>query len=307
MDERPLPSSAELPSPESLRCALAGARRLSFRAAAADVGLTPQAFSARIAALEAQLGLPLFERTTRKVRITAAGLRFVPRAEAALEALRLAGVGLAEGDAPPPTTLRLGTRHELGLSWLEPAIPGLKEGLPWLTVDLAFGAGAELIDQVARGLLDGAVTSARLDDVRLVGLELHVEAYAFVAAPALLAKRPLESERDAARHVLVDIDGSLPLFRYWRDAHPGHVRWRFTEVRGRGTIEAVRRAVARGEGVAVLPSYFVAPDLRRRKLVSLFPSRPPREDAFRLVVRADDARLELFQRLAAALRTMPLR
>lgn len=56
---------------------LAVARRASFRAAGADLGVTPSAVSQAVRALETKIGLPLFQRTTRKVALTEAGARLL--------------------------------------------------------------------------------------------------------------------------------------------------------------------------------------------------------------------------------------
>jgi hypothetical protein len=57
---------------ESLRCFVHAAAELSFRVAAKACALSPAAFGDRIRRLEEDLGAPLFERTTRKVTLTAA-------------------------------------------------------------------------------------------------------------------------------------------------------------------------------------------------------------------------------------------
>ncbi|MGR3397238.1 LysR family transcriptional regulator, partial [Pseudooceanicola nanhaiensis] len=64
---------------------LAIARRGSFRAAALDVGMSTSALSSAIAKLEEQLGVRLFNRTTRSVSLTAAGQRFVDQVNPALK------------------------------------------------------------------------------------------------------------------------------------------------------------------------------------------------------------------------------
>src|SRR5690606_14674798 len=99
-----------------------------------------------------------------------------------------------------------------------PLLPRLAEALPRVTIHLFFGSGGEIVDRLRAGLVDCVVTSAKLDDPRLVADRLHEERYAFVAAPALLAKTPFTRPEDAARHVLLDIDARTPLFAYFRDA-----------------------------------------------------------------------------------------
>ena len=113
----------DLPSLESVRCFVEAARFLNFRAASKSVSLTPAALGKRIQQLEDLLGARLFHRTTRRVTLTEAGLAFLPRAhqllDAAKECLR-AGRGEM---GPPEMELTLGTRHELGLSFLAPLLP----------------------------------------------------------------------------------------------------------------------------------------------------------------------------------------
>ena len=74
---------------------LAVARRSSFRAAGADLGVTPSAISQAIRALEARVGLPLFQRTTRKVALTDAGsallAQLTPAAKSIAEAMEAGG------------------------------------------------------------------------------------------------------------------------------------------------------------------------------------------------------------------------
>src|SRR5262245_13142653 len=113
------PTTTSLPSVESLRCFFAAARQLNFRRAASEVGLTPTAFSERIRGLERELGATLFLRTTRKVALTAEGRALLPAAERALSSVRDCLHAIAR-PAPLAVRLRIGTRFELGLSWLVP-------------------------------------------------------------------------------------------------------------------------------------------------------------------------------------------
>lgn len=297
----------DLPAVDGLRCFLAGAQTLNFRSAARLVHLTPAAFGQRIKQLEEQLGAALFARTTRSVSLTAAGLALVPVARAALDALGECGRAARGERGPEPVELVLGTRHELGLSWVVPLLKPLAKALPHVTVHLYFGSGEDLLLRLRMRELDCAVTSTRVLDPRLDGLRLHQERYVFVGSRALLEQNPLKKPEDAARHTLVDATAELPLFRYWRDAPGGGDRLHFGRIVRRGTIAAIEHAVRSGEGVAVLPRYFVEPALERRALCVLFPKVEPQSDWFRLVFRADDPRRSLFEALSAELVRAPLR
>jgi DNA-binding transcriptional LysR family regulator len=296
-----------LPGLDGLRCFVAAADALNFRRAAAKVGLSPAALSKRIAALEDEVGVALFRRTTRSVRLTREGASMLPYAERALAALGDC-VRAGHGElAPAPAELTIGTRHELGMSWIVPLLPRLRSAQAGLTLHLYFGSGADLVQRVASGELDCAVTSSRLHDPRLRGHDLHDEAYTFVGSQRLLATEPLTHRRDARRHVLLDIDHSLPLFAYLRSAKGGFASTNFGRIVTMGTIAAIRALVVRGEGVAVLPAYFVARDLAAGRLEAILSAVEPLHDQFRLVTRGDDPRQPLYEILAETLRTTPLR
>jgi DNA-binding transcriptional LysR family regulator len=297
----------DLPSVDSLRCFVAAAERLNFRAAAQAVALTPAALSQRIRLLEEQLGAPLFRRTTRSVQLTEAGLALLPRARACLGEAAACRQAVRGDGALPPAELTLGTRFELGMSWIVPTLPRLSAALPQVALHLYFGSGAEILERLRAGLLDCVVTSANILDVRLAAARLHEERYAFVAAPRLLRRRPLARPEDAAGHVLVDIDAGLPLFRYFGEAPGAPLLPRFGGYRWLGLGAAVKAVVLAGEGVAVLPTYMIEGELARGRLRRLFSQVTPRADYFRLVHRADDPRRAILQALARELAQVPIR
>ena len=296
-----------IPDLESLRCFDASATHLNFRIAARAVALSPAALSDRIKRLEQLLGAPLFERTTRRVALTPAGQRLVPHARAILEqAARCAGVVHADA-RPTPYELAIGTRFELGLSWLVPALPVLGARRPERTVHVMFGDSSDLLERVRRGQLDAAITSTRLTIGGLAYEPLHDEQYAFVGAARLLRRHRLACGGDAASHVLVDAAADLPLFRYFLDAIGRHDVWSFAKHEYLGTIAAIRLRVLQGAGVAVLPHYFVARDLARRRLVRILPGVKLQRDAFRLIWRSGHVREAELRHLAGELARLPLR
>lgn len=295
-----------LPSVESLRCFCAAAKFLNFRAASRAVALTPAAFGQRIKQLEDQLGARLFVRTTRSVRLSTAGLALLPAAQRALASVEECTRAVDARGALPPMDIVIGTRHELGLSWVLPQIDRLKELHPSLDIHLYFGSGPDLVNRVRMMQIDCAITSTRLADPKLDGIRLHREDYVFVGAPALLDRVPLAKPEDASKHTLVEIGDDLPLFRYWRDAPKG-MPLGFAKLARFGTIEAIRQRVLAGAGVAVLPKYLVQPDLDAKRLRIVFPKVVAQHDYFRLVIRADDARRSVFEALARSMSELPLR
>jgi LysR family glycine cleavage system transcriptional activator len=290
---------------DSLRCFDAVAITLNFRAAAARVFLSPAAFSERIRRLEEDLHAPLMTRTTRKVTLTDAGKRLLPLAREALagvERLRHAAQG---ADRPLPYELLVGTRYELGLSWLTPALEPLARARPERTVHLYNGDSSDLVVRLERGDLDAMVASMRLTGASLSYVALHAEEYAFVGTRGVRAR--LRRASDAPDFTLVDVTRDLPLFRYFLDALPDSAPWPFAHVEYLGGIGAIRRRLLDGGRVAVLPRYFIDKDLAAGRLEELLPRVRPRADAFRLVWRAGHPREAQLMALAEELRAIPLR
>lgn len=295
-----------LPSVDSLRCFCAAAKFLNFRAASRAVALTPAAFGQRIKQLEDQLGAQLFVRTTRSMRLSTAGLSLLPAAERALTGIEDCTRAVSTTGALPHMDVVLGTRHELGLSWILPEIDRLEQEHSSLDIHLYFGSGSDLVNRVRSMQIDCAVTSTRLADPKLEGIRLHREDYVFVGAPSLLDRVPFAKPDDAEKHTLIEIDDNLSLFRYWRDAQKG-VPLTFAKLGRWGTIEAIRQRILAGAGVGVLPKYLVQPDLDAKRVRIILPKVVPLHDYFRLVIRADDARRSVFEGLAKSLSEVSLR
>jgi len=295
----------QLPSIDALQGFVAAAQTLNFRRAARQIALTPAALGRRIQVLEELCGRPLFQRTTRQVALTEAGRQLLPRAREALAAVE-GCIAAARGAAHPvQIDLVIGTRPDLGLSWMFPQVERLAADLPHVTVHLFFGATDDLFARLRTREIDCAVTSARFTDPELDAIALHREDLVFVAAPALLRKAPLARPEHARRHTLVDVSVDLPLFRYWRDADGGG-DLPFARVVRFNSLTAILATVLAGRGVAVLPRYVVAQALARGRLRRVFPRVALLHDFFRLVFRRTDDRASTYRALAALLKQQPL-
>lgn len=299
----PLPSHRPHIDLDSLRCFDAVATTLRFRSAAARVHLSPAAFSDRIGRLEQVLGTKILERTTRKVALTSAGERLLPVARRVLGLVdHMPGAAVEDGTLAH-YQLVVGTRYELGLSWLCGALDALERKRPERTVHLYNGSTEDLLARIERGDLDAAVTSTRLGSSPLCYAALHSEEYALCGLD-----RRLRGPEDARRLTLVDISPDLPLYRYFLDALPDARPWPFARVEYMGGIANVRQRLLTGDGrIAVLPTFFVKADLAQRRLRRLMPRVTLRSDSLRLIWQRNHPRQAELMALADDLRAFPLR
>lgn len=301
-----LPNDAEPLDLTSLRCFLEACGHRTFKDAASAVHLSPAAFGERLARLERRFGQQLFVRTTRGVEPTAAGHRLRPQAEALLEHERSVRATTFLGRPQPrPFKLTLGTRYELGLSWILPALTDLHRERPERTLHLTFGDTEMLLTRLEERRVDAFVSSARISESGLTYVPLHEETYVFVGAAAQHPHPLADAERVAAL-TLIDTREDLPLFRYFLDAVPAEPSWVFARHEYMGTIAAVRARVLAGHGVAVLPEYYVRGDLEAKTLVRLVPEVEPRTDVFRLIWRTKDPLESELRSLGEALTARPL-
>ena len=294
------------PDLDSLRCYLALSQSLNFRRAAQAVSLSPAAFSERIKRLEQELGGALFERTTRVVALTPLGARLLPAARRMINEAERFHEAVESHGSSLPYTVRLGTRYELGLSWLTPALSSLEALKPERSVALTMGEDAMLLERLRERALDAVVSSVRVNVEGLRAVALHEERYAFVASPTLLERVGEVTPSRASCLRLIDTDASLPLFRYYLDSASEEF-WSFSEQELLGTIGAVRYRVLEGAGVAVLPRYFIAPHLAEGSLIAIRQKKRLLQDYFRLLwLESHPLRAQL-ELLATHLKAIPLR
>ncbi|MBO4259429.1 LysR family transcriptional regulator [Streptomyces griseorubiginosus] len=130
------------------------AEELHFGRAAERLHIVQSAVSMQIQRLERELGAELFDRSPRRVRLTAAGERLLPEARTVLAAAERARAAVA-----PPPGLRIGTSTGLG-AHLDRVLAAFARRAPDVPVELFSLPAAERLERVARGQLDAAFVRA---------------------------------------------------------------------------------------------------------------------------------------------------
>src|SRR5450755_4500458 len=192
-----------LPSLDLLKGFDAAARHLSFTRAAQDLFVTQSALSRQILALEEQLGVPLFERRHRELRLTNAGQILHATAKTVLDELAQAVAKIRREQTSLPLTVS--TNQPFAALWLIPRLSRFRARHP--AIDVFISADNRVVD-LERERIDLAVrycseTMAPPGSPRLFGERVFP-----VCSPALAAdlSRPIRRPEDLSRHVLLHID-----------------------------------------------------------------------------------------------------
>lgn len=236
----------------------------SFSDAARALGVSKSAVSARVSRLEQRLGVRLLHRTTRRLALTADGVRLYEHCARIVAEAEDAATAAAGASAIPRGPLRLYASASLAHAWLAPALRAFVHAFPDVRVELRLG---ERIPDLAASGIDVAVVLAR----RLVDSGLSVRRIASsrvvaCAAPAYLRERgiPFRPQdlvlHDCIAHAPRDSDE-------WSFAtDEGPVSMSARAVVATEDLSFSRSAAIAGVGIAMLPELLVADDLAAGRL-----------------------------------------
>ncbi|MBS2537737.1 LysR family transcriptional regulator [Catenulispora sp. NF23] len=149
------------------------ARRESFTAAAGSLGYTQSAISRQIAALEASVGAPLFDRLPRGVRLTEEGRALVPHATAVVGRLRAAVADVRAVGTLGGGRLRLGAIPTADMVLMPRAIAAFRQAYPAVIVTHAEGLTRRLVADLREGDLDLAVIGTASPEPVFEGVRLR--------------------------------------------------------------------------------------------------------------------------------------
>ncbi|WP_242140942.1 LysR family transcriptional regulator [Sphingomonas sp. TREG-RG-20F-R18-01] len=246
----------------------------SFTAAAARAGLSKSAIGKSVARLEQRLGVRLLDRTTRSLSMTAEGQAYYASCVAVLAELGRAEAQLAARQQEVSGRLRVNLPLSLGRMWVAPLLHPLARMHPKLDLEISFS------DRVVDLVEDGLDLVVRIGDpgnqASLVGRRLGTQCWVTCAAPFYLDTRgrPRSPEELASHDCLVFARDGFT--RPWRHAVPGATP---TEMRMRARHwinhgEALRDAALAGLGVAHLPTWLIADDIRSKRLEAVLAGVP---------------------------------
>ncbi len=243
----------------------------SLSATARALDLTPAATSAALKRLEAELGVPLFVRSTRSLRLTQQGERFLEQCRPALEVLQQASQQIGAGEQALQGVLQLAAPSDLGRNLLLPWLNDFQDTHPRVDIRLLL---SDSIANVYSNPVDAAFRYGKPPDSNLVALPLAAShRRVLCASPAYLARHGAP----ATPHELTGHD--CLCFMLHDEVHD---RWRFSRgdagpeitvrvksVNVSNDGDAVRRWALLGKGIAYKSFFDVADDLAQGRLQAL--------------------------------------
>ncbi|MEL6912427.1 MAG: LysR family transcriptional regulator [Cyanobacteria bacterium J06598_4] len=241
----------------------------SFAAVARERNVDPSSISRTISGLEQELGVRLFQRTTRKLSPTEAGSLYCDRISPLIAEMQQA-IELVTESEQPQGTLRITASVSFGLKCLVPLLPSFEALYPDLAVELLLtDTRLDLVTE----RIDLAIRLGQLTDSSLIAQKLMSMRYAVCGSPNYLEQHQLiDKPQDIARHNCL----LFPLAGY-------RTRWLFRDrqgkvtevpVRGRTIISnaiGLQECAIAGMGLALLPHWLTDSEIEAGRLVKVLP------------------------------------
>jgi LysR family transcriptional regulator, glycine cleavage system transcriptional activator len=290
-----------VPGTRALRTLIAAGKHLNFTRAADEIGLTPAAVSLQIKEIEDQLGVKLFTRTSRTIRLTEPGIILCDAAADALDVMHRA-VSKAQKASRGTAQLKVTVDPQFATKWLMRRVERFRKLHP--DIDLRFDIAYEVrdfeVDDIDIAIRFGAGKYPGLSADRLFDNVIVP-----VCSPRLLASgKPLNEPRDLLHHTLAHIEWSRqgvtwPNWRMWMAAAGVEDFDDSNTLVFETSSNAVDAAMA-GDAVALADFVMVANDLAEGRLVRPFELsiKVPSEYAYFLVypeASASDRRVAAFR------------
>lgn len=259
----------------ALDAVIAIVARGSFRAAAIDLGISTTALSNAIGKLERELGVRLFNRTTRSVSLTDAGRMFVDRVGPALKDIRAAMETVRSQQEVPSGTLRIYAFPSAAREIMAPVILQFLRAYPRVHIDLV--TEGRLIDVVGEGF-DLGVRSADLVPSDMIAIPLNgPRRFAVVATPDYFERhgKP-QTPADLRNHRCVRVrlpNGMLYRWHFEKNGEPVQI-----DVAGPITLDEAslaRLAVLDDVGIGFFMEADIRQDLADGRLVRVLEEWTP--------------------------------
>ncbi|MDM0071357.1 LysR family transcriptional regulator [Variovorax sp. J31P207] len=274
------------------------AERGGFAAASRALGVPKSRLSRRVADLEAQLGVQLMQRSTRRLSLTPAGEIYLKHCAAMRDAAQAAAEAVAQIQTEPSGTVRLSCPVTLAHSSVGPLLPEFMQRYPQVRVEMR--VLNRPVDPVEEGVdLALRVRPAIEDSATLVAKNFGVSRGLLVASPDLMRRQgPVALPADLARLDTVAMSTG-----------EGRASWRLEGPSGKAIVHThtpryvaddlltLKFAVMQGVGASVMPDYMCRREINAGRLVEVLPGWGPAPGICHVVFPARRALVPAVRRL----------
>ncbi|TNJ14764.1 LysR family transcriptional regulator [Aeromonas sobria] len=260
----------------------------SFTRAAELLGMPKSSVSQKISRLEAQLGVRLLQRTTRKLSLTPQGELYVEHCQGLLVLARSANLAMARLRSAPAGRVRITAPEATGTLLLGKILAEFRALYPEVVLELTLSDEQE--DLVGEGY-DLALRAAPLKDSSLICRRIGQVARHLVAAPAYLAAHGMPQQLSELGRYACLVHSAMPV---WPLQEGG---WRPQGACVSNSLLALREMALHDGGIALLPHHVCAGDLAAGRLQKVLPDQPIPANPFYLIYPSRE-------HLAPALRTL---
>ena len=241
----------------------------SYTAAALRLAVSKAAMSQRIGELEAAAGVPLVRRTTRSVRLTAAGQSLVDSTRGAFEQIERSFAGVRDLADAPSGLLRVTVATALGRQHIAPLVAGFLRAYPELRIELDL---SERLSSLVQDGFDLAIRHVASVPETHVAWTLCETRSVLVGSPEYLSRwgTPLRPEELAGHDCLTYLRSQgVPSWSFEPAAGGARVSVGIRGSFSANNSEALREAVLGGLGVALLPDFSARREVAAGRLVPL--------------------------------------
>jgi DNA-binding transcriptional LysR family regulator len=254
-----------LPQTDQLLGVLTVARLGSFTKAAQEMGLSQPALSRQVMSLEKKLGIRLFDRVGRSIRLTGMGEELVARVSPLLEELSSVTVNLAACSHTASGRVRLGASESVAVHALPAILRSFLNAHRRVTLRLVCQTSERLPEMVAGGEIDIAVTAIDFDVQSMSVLPLWVEEFVLV----LPVGHPARS-RSLANYINEDfiLLHHSTITRRLLDRALAEHGFDLNVTLEHTSPEVIKAMVSAGLGLAILPEPIIRREIRRGELAA---------------------------------------
>ena len=233
-----------------------------FSAAAEALDVQVAKVSRSVSKVESQLGVSIFNRTTRRVELTEEGRQFVDSVRLGLQVIQSAEEEIVSRGELPKGRLRVDAASPFVFHQLVPLVQSFKEAYPDIELELTSNEG--FVDLLEKRT-DVAIRIGKLSDSTLHARPLGKSLLHIVASPDYLAKRGLPTKpEDLSSHQVVGFAGNKVL-NHWPLPNQSYIPPTVTASNG----EIVRQLALAGNGIACLSGFMVQDDIAAGRLVPI--------------------------------------